>query len=332
MVDLTRIVKDYRDSGAVHSFVNLYGFISDSLLLTKSGDVGVVLKVEPHDYESLDRDELAEVTDRFEASLRSFDHRFRIYQYAFKRNGAHIPPQTHSADAIVTQALRDRARYLEAKGGVAMELRFAEHARATKDLDLGMEGTRADRLRSLRNALGAGFDEFSFRIKAQTRDMEQADTIRVQVAIQHRTRSWQTIEVDLGPSKADQIDLIEPQVRGLVELGLPVVSPIRCLGLAEQVAQKLHACTGPGAAGRARDVLDILLIDSLGQLDYAAAADAARHVFSERATHPFPPLFAMPPEWRPELEAMAHELGFALTASAEIERRFLDVIRNVSGH
>ena len=46
------------------------------------------------------------------------------------------------------------------KGGVAMELRFAEHARATKDLDLGMEGARADRLRSLRNALGAGFDEF----------------------------------------------------------------------------------------------------------------------------------------------------------------------------
>jgi len=216
------------------------------------------------------------------------------------------------------------------KGGVAMELRFAEHARATKDLDLGMEGARADRLRSLRNALGAGFDEFSFRIKAQTRDMEQADTIRVQVAIQHRTRSWQTIEVDLGPSKADQIDLIEPQVRGLVELGLPVPSPVRCLGLAEQVAQKLHACTGPAAAGRARDVLDILLIDALGQLDYSAAANAARRVFSERATHPFPPLFAIPPEWRPELEAMAHELGFALTASDEMERRFLDLIRTLS--
>jgi hypothetical protein len=39
------------------------------------------------------------------------------------------------------------------------------------------------------------------------------------------------------------------------------------LGLAEQVAQKLHACTGPAAAGRARDVLDILLIDALGKLD-----------------------------------------------------------------
>jgi hypothetical protein len=216
------------------------------------------------------------------------------------------------------------------KGGVAMELRFAEHARATKDLDLGMEGARADRLHALRAALGAGFDEFSFRIKAQTRDMEQADTIRVQVAIQHRTRSWQTIEVDLGPGKANQIDLIEPKVRGLVELGLPVVSPIRCLSLAEQVAQKLHACTGPAAAGRARDVLDILLIDALGQLDYSAAANAAHRVFAERATHPFPPVFEMPPEWEPELEAMAHELGFALTASAEIERRFLDLIRTLS--
>jgi len=173
------------------------------------------------------------------------------------------------------------------KGGVAMELRFAENARATKDLDVGMEGARADRFRSLTEALTAGFDEFTFRIKTQTRDMEQADTIRVQVAIQYRTRAWQTIEVDLGPSSGGPVDFVEPRVRGLVELGIPVVSPVRCLNLAEQVAQKLHACTGPAAAGRARDVLDILLIDALGQLNYAAAADAARRVFADRATHAF---------------------------------------------
>ena len=191
---------------------------------------------------------------------------------------------------------------------------------------MGMEGARADRLRSLTGALGAGFDEFTFRIKAQTGDMDQADTIRVQVAIQYRTRAWQTIEVDLGPANADKIDLIEPRVRGLVELGIPVVSPVRCLNLAEQVAQKLHACTGQAAAGPARDVLDILLIDVLGQLNYGATADAARRVFAERATHPFPPAFVMPPEWRPELESMARELGFALKDAAEIEQRFLEVI------
>jgi hypothetical protein len=112
------------------------------------------------------------------------------------------------------------------KGGVAMELRFAENARATKDLDVGIEGARADRLRSLTTALTAGFDEFTFRIKAQTRHMEQADTIRIEVAIQYRTRSWQTIEVDLGPATAGPVDLVEPRVRGLMELGIPVVSPV----------------------------------------------------------------------------------------------------------
>lgn len=215
------------------------------------------------------------------------------------------------------------------KGGVALELRFAENARATKDLDVGMEGAGADRLRSLTEALAAGFDEFIFRIKAQTREMEQAHTIRVEVAIQYRTRSWQTIEVDLGPANANEVDLIEPRVRGLVELGIPVVSPVRCLNLAEQVAQKLHACTGPAAAGRARDVLDSLLIDSLGQLNYAAAANAARRVFAERATHAFPTAFVMPPEWGPELEAMAMELGFALRTATKIEQRFLDVVRTL---
>jgi hypothetical protein len=217
------------------------------------------------------------------------------------------------------------------KGGVAMELRFAENARATRDLDVGMEGSRTHRLRALTEALAAGFDEFAFRTKAQIRDMEQADTIRVQVAIAYRTRAWQTIEVDLGPASSSHVDLIEPRVRGLAELGIPVVSPVRCLNLAEQVAQKLHACTGPAAAGRARDVLDILLIEALGQLDYAAAAKAARRVFAERGTHAFPPPFAMPPEWAPELEGMARELGFDLTAAAEIDRRFQQVIRTLAG-
>jgi hypothetical protein len=45
---------------------------------------------------------------------------------------------------------------------------------------------------------------------------------------------------------------------GLAELGLRVASPVRCLGLCEQAAQKIHACTGPHSAGRARDVLEAL--------------------------------------------------------------------------
>jgi hypothetical protein len=207
-----------------------------------------------------------------------------------------------------------------------MDLRFAQRARATKDFDLGIEGSRAIRMRTLTTVLQLAFDDFAFRVKPRARNMEHADTIRVEVTAQYRTRSWQTIVVDLGPAKAGPVDLVDPHVRGLAELRIPVTSPVRCLRLADQVAQKLHACTGPAAAGRARDVLDILLIDALGELNYAEAAKVALRVFGERATHPFPPTSATPVEWRPELESMAAELDFPIRTFAAVEKRFAEVV------
>jgi hypothetical protein len=176
-----------------------------------------------------------------------------------------------------------------------------------------------------------GFDQFSFRIKPAIRQLDLADTVRIEVAIQYRTRAWQTIEVDLGPVGATSVDLVDPAIQGLRELGIPVTSPVRCISLSEQVAQKLHACTAPRtAAARARDVLDILLIEALGQLDYASARKSARRVFRERATHDFPPVFAFPPVWHPELAALAAELGFPVADAAEIERRFRETVRRIA--
>jgi hypothetical protein len=74
------------------------------------------------------------------------------------------------------------------KVGVAMELRFAQRARSTKDLDLGIEGTRFIRMQTLSNVLRLTFDQFTFRLKARTRNMEQADTLRVEVVVHYRTR------------------------------------------------------------------------------------------------------------------------------------------------
>jgi hypothetical protein len=63
------------------------------------------------------------------------------------------------------------------------------------------------------------------------------------------------------------------------------------------------------------------LIDTLGELNYSETADAALHVFEERATHAFPPTFIMLAAWHPELETLAVELDFPIKTSAEIERR-----------
>lgn len=69
-------------------------------------------------------------------------------------------------------------------------------------------------------------------------------------------------------------------------------------------------------------MLDILLIDLLGKIDDRAVCIAAEHVFVQRATHEFPPTIQIPEEWKPELEALAKELGYPATSAAEIETRF----------
>jgi hypothetical protein len=109
-----------------------------------------------------------------------------------------------------------------------------------------------------------------------------------------------------------------------------VTAHVRCISIHEQVAQKLHACTGPQREDRARDVLDILLLDMLGQLDYRRTRAAAERIFTERATQPFPPSAALPVEWRRELESLAQELGYRTTNAEEIEAEFSIVLQAIA--
>ena len=126
------------------------------------------------------------------------------------------------------------------------------------------------------------------------------------------------------------MDLVEPAITGLAEMGLPLTPHVRCSGLNEQVAQKLHACTGPHREDRARDVLDILLVDMLGRLDYARTHVAAKRIFAERAAHAFSPSAELPAEWRRELENLAHELGYPATSAEGIEARFTAVVEAIA--
>jgi len=77
---------------------------------------------------------------------------------------------------------------------------------------------------------------------------------------------------------------VTPAIEGVAEMGLPITNQVRCLGINEQVAQKLHACTGPQRQDRARDILDILVVDMLGQLDRVRARAATERIFGERNT------------------------------------------------
>src|ERR1700731_1917454 len=114
MLKLKRIFQNYKQTGALNSQVNLYGFVSDQVFLTKTGDLGVILEVRGVDYECLDGASVDALTKRLESALRLFDENYRIYQYLFKRNDPKIPHKLYGT-SVVDAAIANRVAYLQGK-------------------------------------------------------------------------------------------------------------------------------------------------------------------------------------------------------------------------
>ncbi len=56
MLRIDKIIKPWKDAATLSDHINLYGFWNETAILTKSGDLGMVLHVTGVDYESLDHD------------------------------------------------------------------------------------------------------------------------------------------------------------------------------------------------------------------------------------------------------------------------------------
>src|ERR1700738_1948989 len=114
MLKLKRIFQNYEETGALNSQVNLYGFVSDQVFLTKTGDLGVIVEVRGVDYECLDGASIDALTKRLESALKLFGDDYRVYQYLFKRNNPGIPHRLYG-NAVVDTAIRNRIAYLQSK-------------------------------------------------------------------------------------------------------------------------------------------------------------------------------------------------------------------------
>src|SRR5258705_2468485 len=115
MVRLSKLFKNYNETGSLNEQINLYGFISSHVFLTKSGEVGVILEVRGVDYECLDAASIDGFTKRLESALKLFDENYRVYQYLFKRNNETIPYKLY-ANPSVDAAIENRMAYLASKG------------------------------------------------------------------------------------------------------------------------------------------------------------------------------------------------------------------------
>src|SRR5579859_4065803 len=114
MLRLDRVIKPWKESAALNAHINLYGFWNDTTFLTKSGDVGMVLRVPGVDYESLDRSEQEYTVKRLESALKAFGPGFHVYQYLFKSNRPDIPFAKYD-DPVVEAAIDQRRKFFEAK-------------------------------------------------------------------------------------------------------------------------------------------------------------------------------------------------------------------------
>ncbi len=70
LLRLSRIFKNYNETGSLNDQINLYGFIGPHVFLTKSGEVGVILEVRGVDYECLDGASIDGFTKRLESALK----------------------------------------------------------------------------------------------------------------------------------------------------------------------------------------------------------------------------------------------------------------------
>ena len=114
MLRLDKVLKPWKDSASLNDHINLYGFWNETMFLTKSGDLGMVLRVPGVDYESLDHAEQEYAVKRLESALKAFGPGFHLYQYLFKQNRPEIPFANYD-DPVVEAAIEQRRQFFESK-------------------------------------------------------------------------------------------------------------------------------------------------------------------------------------------------------------------------
>jgi hypothetical protein len=136
MLRLDKIIKPWKESAALNDHINLYGLWNETAFLTKSGDVGMVLRFSGVDYESLDHAEQEYAVKRLEAALKAFGPGFHVYQYLFKSNRPHIPFANYD-DPIVEAAIASNLSRVSCSQG---RIKSAHGRQGGKDHSEGHSG------------------------------------------------------------------------------------------------------------------------------------------------------------------------------------------------
>jgi len=220
------------------------------------------------------------------------------------------------------------------KGGLALDTRLPDHARASMDMDidhvLGAAAAREDLLRAAADDVE---DHFAFAIVG-TEDVQEGGR---RLALRYRFEAsvagvaFELVQVDVT-TLAPEVWEVEPAVRpGLLsDVGLGPVE-VMLVPLERQVAEKLHAYTRRynGESTRVRDLVDLVIIRLFEAVEARRLRDEITRTFAQRATHPVPDEFPAPPtNWARAYAREARAVGIppALADGQRIASSWLDPV------
>lgn len=237
---------------------------------------------------------------------------------------------------LVRLDVSDPGRWI-LKGGMAVEFRLGDRARATRDLDLAMRGDSddGDEVRdALIEALAADPDGDRFEFEIGQPVPLQVDEAgrpgwRFSVDAKLAGRRFAAVRLDVVARREDIVGTERIPLPGTMTFaGLPA-RDIEVVDRRQQFAEKLHALTrtyGDRPSSRVRDLPDLVLLIEEGLAPDAELLARVRHVFDVRGTHPVPDQVPDPPsDWAERYEALASELDVTATtldAAMRVLREF----------
>jgi predicted nucleotidyltransferase component of viral defense system len=219
------------------------------------------------------------------------------------------------------------------KGGFALDLRLAERARATRDVDIEWQASEDELGDTLveATALTSG-DFFRFAIeRARIPPERLGGAHRFRVTASLAGRLFETFQLDVGMASVpvDEHDTLTSNLLSFAEVK-PVEIP--AIPLERQLAEKLHAYTrrysDERPSSRAKDLIDIVLIRELKPFKLEPLRAEIVRVFEAREAQSPSSLPAPPSEWARPYRVLADEVGIDhdLGAGHRLAATFLDPV------
>lgn len=204
------------------------------------------------------------------------------------------------------------------KGGIAIELRLRDQARASQDVDVVLLGDPEELTDHLEEVFSEPYEGFTFIAGVPELLPARPEVRRFQIQVFFMTRRFTTLKVEFAPAETGSHEFDELPGHDLSQLELKGPERVPVLALRWQIAQKLHAVSeAPLHDGtenvRFWDLIDLQLLEAVTDIKLSAIRDACEHTFALRGQHAWPPEIVVYPSWHESYAAMARNMRMPIT-------------------